>query len=50
MEPTIKAILARHRNDSIAAIVYCEDTAVRYPQLADEYTTLAVAIAERTKS
>jgi len=47
MEMTIKAILSRHGNDSIKAIVYCQDIAVRYPALAQEYNALAVAIAEK---
>jgi hypothetical protein len=48
MRPTIQAILARHNNNPIAAIVYCEDIAARYAHLTKEYWNLARWI-ERTK-
>lgn len=48
MNWSVKAILARFDGDSVAAIAYCEDIAIRYPHLAQEYTGYKLAIAQET--
>lgn len=48
MNWSVKAILARFNGDSVAAIGYCEDMAIRYPHLAKEYTEYKLAIAGET--
>jgi hypothetical protein len=41
MEPTLLSVLARFKGNRQQALDYCIETAMRYPNLSEEYAVLA---------